>query len=103
MRDMDQIYIQYMPQVYKYLFSLCQDQHLAEELTQEVFYQALKSIDGFREECKLYVWLCQIGKHLWIKELKKREKNKCVTLEDDIPSDSNIEELNIQKDERLLQ
>ena len=72
MWDVEQVYIEYMPQVYKYLFSLCQKEDLAEELTQEVFCQALKYIDGFREECSLFVWLCQIGKHLWIREMKKR-------------------------------
>lgn len=49
MWDVEQVYIEYMPQVYKYLFSLCQKEDLAEELTQEVFCQALKYIDGFQE------------------------------------------------------
>lgn len=74
MEDMEQIYQKYMPQVYKYLFSLCHDTHLTEELTQETFFQALKSIDDFRGDCKLYVWLCSIAKHLWYKELEKKER-----------------------------
>lgn len=74
MKDMEQIYQKYMPQVYKFLFSLCHDTHLTEELTQETFYQALKSIDDFRGDCKLYVWLCSIAKHLWYKELEKKER-----------------------------
>ena len=48
MNDMEQIYKKYMPQVYKFLFSLCHDAHLTEELTQETFYQAMKTIDDFR-------------------------------------------------------
>lgn len=40
MEDMEQIYRKYMPQVYKFLFSLCRDPHLAEELIQETFFQA---------------------------------------------------------------
>ena len=39
MQDMEQIYEKYMPQVYKYLFSLCHDTHLTEELTQETFFR----------------------------------------------------------------
>ena len=47
MEEMVEIYRKYMPQVYKFLFSLCHDAHLSEELTQETFFQALKSIDSF--------------------------------------------------------
>lgn len=59
--------------VYKYLFCLTHSADLAEELTQETFYQAMKGIDGFRGECKVSVWLCQIGKRLWYKELERRK------------------------------
>ena len=34
MEEMVEIYRKYMPQVYKFLFSLCHDAHLSEELTQ---------------------------------------------------------------------
>ena len=34
--------------VYKYLFCLTHNADLAEDLTQETFYQAAKRIDGFR-------------------------------------------------------
>lgn len=47
MEEMVEIYRKYMPQVYKFLFSLCYDSHLSEELTQETFFQAIKSIDNF--------------------------------------------------------
>lgn len=47
MEEMVEIYRKYMPQVYKFLFSLCHDSHLSEELTQETFFQAIKSIDDF--------------------------------------------------------
>lgn len=86
MADMDQIYRQYMVQIYKYLFSLCHNQHLAEELTQETFFQALKSINNFRGECKLYVWLCQIAKRVWIKDFEKKKREKNVEINDNIPS-----------------
>lgn len=86
MKDMEQIYKKYMPQVYKYLFSLCHDTQLTEELTQETFFQAVKSIKSFRGDCKLYVWLCQIAKHLWCRELKQRGRENLTELTEDIPS-----------------
>ena len=45
MQSMEEIYQQYAQTVYRYLCSLCHDPDLAEELTQETFYQAIRSID----------------------------------------------------------
>ena len=74
MQKIEEIYAQYAKQVYKYLFCLTRDENLAEELTQETFYIAVKKIGRFRGECKLYVWLCQIAKHLYYKQLKKHKR-----------------------------
>ena len=71
--DIDKLYKDYARKVHSYLFYLCKDNHMADDLTQETFYQAMKSIDKFRGECKVSVWLCQIAKHLWFKEVEKRK------------------------------
>ena len=72
MADMDQIYREHAQTVYKFLLSQCRDADLAEELTQETFYQAVRSIGRYDGSCKLSVWLCQIGKHVWYHHLRKR-------------------------------
>lgn len=71
--NMKEIYQQHAKFVYKYLLSVTHDENLSEELTQETFYQALRSIDRYKGECKISTWLCQIAKHLWYKHLKKRK------------------------------
>ena len=81
-RDMAAVYEEFAPVVYKYLFCLTRDHALSEELMQETFYQAMKSIRHFRGECKISVWLCQIAKRLWYKELKKRKSVVTVPLEE---------------------
>lgn len=43
MLDMDVIYRDYAKTVFGYLVTLCHEEHTAEELTQETFYQAVKS------------------------------------------------------------
>ena len=63
MQDMEQIYQEYAQTVYKYLLSKTHDPDLAEELTQETFYQALKGIDRFDTSCKISTWLCAIAKN----------------------------------------
>lgn len=74
MDDMSQIYRQHARTVYRFLLSQCHDPDLAEELTQETFYQAVRSVDRFDGGCKVSVWLCQIAKHLWYQQLRKRRR-----------------------------
>ena len=83
MDDMHQIYRQHAQTVYKFLLAQCQNADLAEDLTQETFYQAIRSIDRFDGRCKLSVWLCQIAKHLWYQHLRKRKRE--VPLPDEPP------------------
>jgi RNA polymerase sigma-70 factor (ECF subfamily) len=54
--------------------SLCSNSDLAEEITQETFFRALKGIDGYRGDCKLSVWLFQIAKNLYFTQRKKEER-----------------------------
>ena len=87
----DEIYQKNAAMIYKYLCGLSHDTQMAEELTQETFFQAIKGIDKFRGDCKVSVWLCQIAKNLWYKELEKRSRHKTVELDDTMPSGENIE------------
>lgn len=82
-RDMAAVYEAYSGTVYRYLFCLTRDRILSEELTQETFYQAMKTVGRFRGDCKIEVWLCQIAKRLWYKELSRRKKAVLVPLEED--------------------
>lgn len=93
--DIDKLYKDYARKVHSYLFYLCKDNHMADDLTQETFYRAMKSIHNFRGECKVSVWLCQIAKHLWFKEVEKRKKVSFEKFENDIKSNTDIEALNI--------
>ncbi len=83
MDDMEQIYQQHAQTVYKFLLSQTHDQDLAEELTQETFYQAVRSIGRFDGSCKVSVWLCQIAKHLWYQHLRKHRREG--PMPEDIP------------------
>lgn len=70
----EEIYTRYYKEVYYYLLSLNGSSDLAEELTQETFYRAMKSISRFRGECALGTWLCQIAKHTYFTWKKKHER-----------------------------
>lgn len=74
MKQMDEIYRLHVASVYRYLLSITSSPNLAEELTQETFYQATKSIHRYNGQCKIYVWLCQIAKHLFYDHLKREKR-----------------------------
>ena len=74
MQDMEKIYKEYFETVNKYLFCLTHNNDISEELTQETFYKAVKSINTYKGECKVSVWLCQIAKNLWYDECRKNKK-----------------------------
>lgn len=74
MNEFNEIYVQYFRDVYKYAFSLTRNKSIAEEITQETFFKALKNIDKFDGKCKLYVWLCQIAKNTYFSFIKKEKQ-----------------------------
>ena len=74
MLNIQEVYEKYFTVVYRYLLSLSHNTHIAEELTQETFFKALKKVDDFRGECDLRVWLCQISKNTYYDYLKKNKK-----------------------------
>ena len=76
--DIERVYEEYFITVYRYALSLSRDQHIAEEVTQETFFKALKSADSFRGDCSLSVWLCQIAKHTYLKHVAKSKRTEGV-------------------------
>ena len=87
MTEFSKIYDEYFQYVYRYTLSLCQDAAIAEDVTQETFFKALKSIDKFNGKCKLQVWLCQIAKNTYFSYCEK-EKSKMKKEISEIQTDS---------------
>lgn len=108
MEDLSEIYQSYAKDVKTFLILLTSNADLAEELTQETFYQAVKSIHRYNGECKLSVWLCQIAKHTYYNHLKNESKYKRVSVEDivekglDIPSDADGPDIELIKRNTLI-
>ena len=99
MQNLEEIYKENFETVKKYLFCLTHNNDIAEELTQNTLYIAVKKIDTFKGKCKISVWLCQIAKNLWYNEIKK---NKKIEVTDDIELPlENIEEIVISNDNKV--
>lgn len=74
MNAFEEIYETYGRDLFRYLMSLTRDRDLAEELTQETFFKAFRSLSTFKGECTMFVWLCQIGKNAFYSALRKKKK-----------------------------
>ncbi len=80
MQSMDEIYQQYAQTVYKYLLSRIHNHDIAEELTQETFYQAIRSIHRYNQKCHISTWLCAIAKNQLLSYQRKHPNHE--TLDD---------------------
>jgi RNA polymerase sigma factor, sigma-70 family len=72
--DFEEIYRAYFVDVYRYILALSRDAQTAEEVTQGTFVRALTAIDGFRGECQIRVWLCQIARNQYLSLCRERRK-----------------------------
>lgn len=94
MAEFEEVYSQYFDDVYRYALYLCRNESMAEELTQETFFKALKSIEDFKGESKLSVWLCQIAKHTYFSMYKKNKRfsDELSNEQNSIPDGDSIEQ-----------
>ncbi|QWG36496.1 MULTISPECIES: RNA polymerase sigma factor [Bacillus cereus group] len=101
MTEFERIYSKYFRDVYSFVLSLSRNEKIAEEITQETFFKALKSIDNFNGHCKINVWLCQIAKNTYFTYLNKQKRfdTKDITEQ---ASESSIEEMLLNKEKTFL-
>lgn len=67
----EEVYAQYRDLVLRYIRRLCGNEALAEEITQETFYQAIRKWDRFKGESSIGTYLCSIAKRLYYTSLRK--------------------------------
>lgn len=99
---MEEIYLAYAPTVFKYLMCLTHDRSLAEDLTADTFEIAFRSIEKYRGESKLSVWLCGIAKHLYYAEQRRKSKIQWTQIEKEpLISPQDVERDYAFKEEKL--
>ena len=74
MVDLDAVYREHSASVYRFLLAKAGSSQLAEELTRETFYQAVKSIDRFDGSCEITTFLFGIAKNVWYNAYRKGMK-----------------------------
>ncbi len=73
-QEFEKIYAKYYQSIYRYVLGLSQNKELAEEITQETFYKALKNIHKFDNKYKMFTWLCIIAKNTYYTTYKKNKR-----------------------------
>lgn len=99
--DMETLYQLYFRDIYLFLMSLTHSEPLAEELTQETFFKALKSLNQFDGAQDIRAWLFTIARNCYYSD--RRKKKRTVPLDEALPPDHappapDLEELLIDKD-----
>lgn len=74
---LESVYRKYMPDVYRYLRTLCGDDAAAEDLVQETFYRAYVHLENYKDE-KVRPWLFRVAYHAFI-DMKRKEKRSVVS------------------------
>ena len=72
--NFEEVYQQYFSYVYRFILKLSRNEDIAEDITSETFFKALKSIKQFNGNCSVSVWLCQIAKNTYFNYQKKQSK-----------------------------
>ncbi len=96
----EEIYEKYALKIYKYIYSLCKNNDIAEEILQDTFYNAMKNTQSFKGNSSIYTWLCKIARNNWKNYLKRKSKIEFIPLEEDTLYNSDFE--NIEDKQELL-
>lgn len=104
MTDFEKLYQTYFTDVFRYIRRLSGNDHIAEEITSETFFKAMRTIDKFRGDCDVRVWLCQIAKNCFFSYQKKTSRTESIENKDslDFPASVyTIEEQFVRHDEAM--
>lgn len=82
MQNLEDMCKEYTQIIYKYLFCITRDREIAEDLTQETLYKAIKHIKDFRGDCEINLWLCKIARNEWFMYLNKNKKIRHVAIDE---------------------
>jgi RNA polymerase sigma-70 factor (ECF subfamily) len=79
MNDIDKLYREIQPNIYAFIYVKTLNRDAAEDLTQEVFYEAIKGFNSFQGKCSIQTWLFSIAKNLLKKHYRSRKYSENLT------------------------
>ena len=89
----EKIYQRYFRDVYRFTLGLTQDEALAEEITQETFFKALKAVDRFDGSKDIRAWLFTIARNAYYSYCRAHKRTLSQEdLPQELPDSVRIEE-----------
>ena len=73
MNSLEQAYIELQPKLYTFFVMKTSNITVAEDLTQDVFYEASKTIHQFKGDSTISTWLFSIARHLLAKYYRSKK------------------------------
>ncbi|WP_425539144.1 RNA polymerase sigma factor [Microaceticoccus formicicus] len=92
MHDWEEIYQKNFKDVYYFILKLSKNETIAEDICSDTFLQAMKSIESFKGETSLRVWLCSIAKNKYFSYLRKNNPQDIDIDLNLLPTDQDLEE-----------
>ena len=80
--ELEKLCLTYYDDIFRYSLSLCHDRDMAQDLTQDTFLRALKSLHQLKDPSKLKTWLFTISRNLFISEVRKNSKVRTQSTEE---------------------
>lgn len=81
-RAFDQLVVRFSPRLYGLVYNMTSSHEDTNDLLQEVFAKAYRSIKGFQGKSSFYTWMHTIAVNMSINFLKKRNRRKTMSLDD---------------------
>lgn len=82
MHSIEELYKTYEKRIFRYFYGLTTDYHKAEELTQETFFQVVRTIPFFREDCQVTTWLYKVARNVY-SMWKRNKHNHAISFDDE--------------------
>jgi RNA polymerase sigma factor (sigma-70 family) len=91
----DELIVKYSPRLYGLVYNMTSNHEDANDLMQDIWAKAYRSITGFRGKSSFYTWIHSIGVNMTINFLKKRARRFHLSLDD--------VDANIQNDKEFIE
>lgn len=72
----EDLYRRYMKKIYNLVYRMVGSAQEAEEVTQEVFYQAYRALPSFQGRSQFYTWIFRIGTNIALQHVKKQARKR---------------------------
>lgn len=91
----------YWDRLYRWLYRMTRDRHLAEDLTQETFLKALAAIGSFRPGSNFRAWVFKIGHNNFVNHKRADRRTKHPLPDDAMAPDTGSAEMATENRETL--